>query len=206
MRLFRIPSSVSKYLVFATMGSVVAATAYVTYERVVNRNPMRLRKDAEGVYHWMTYEEHLEDLLRVRRRRRDSLYLSSATSFLHAAPLTLLPPPPPPALPAAPAVLPGEACQGPVLQRVPVHGGGACHSALIAGRHERKLCSESRAHRPFVYHADLSFPTAHLPHPHTHACCAPQGYTVALEKERRKNAAARGGVDQRPLSDDDLKL
>jgi hypothetical protein len=33
-----------------------------------------------------------------------------------------------------------------------------------------------------------------------------QGYTVALEKERRKNAASRGGVDQRPLSDDDLKL
>lgn len=41
------------------------AAAYVSYERFVNHNPMRLRRDAEGVFHWMTYEEFLIEKLQV---------------------------------------------------------------------------------------------------------------------------------------------
>lgn len=63
MRLFVIPSSVARHLMMGTAVGVVGLTAWVTYEKAVNRNPMRMRKDAEGVWHWMTYEEHLADKL-----------------------------------------------------------------------------------------------------------------------------------------------
>lgn len=36
---------------------------WITYERFVNRNPMRLRRDAEGGWHWVTYAEFLDGKL-----------------------------------------------------------------------------------------------------------------------------------------------
>ena len=69
MRLFRIPAHVSRVAVLGVMGSVVALSAYVTYERVVNRKPMRLQRDADGVWRWLTMEQYLEEQCRVRDAR-----------------------------------------------------------------------------------------------------------------------------------------
>lgn len=66
MRLLAIPASVSKPLILCTITAIVGASGWLTYEKLVNRNPMRMRRDAEGVWHWMTYEGHLEDKLQVR--------------------------------------------------------------------------------------------------------------------------------------------
>lgn len=65
MRLFALPSSVARHLMMGTAFTVVGVTSWFTYQKVFMRNPMRMRKDAEGVWHWMTYEEHLEDRLQV---------------------------------------------------------------------------------------------------------------------------------------------
>lgn len=69
MRFLRIPTHVSRVAVLGVMGSVVALSAYVTYERVVNRKPMRLQRDADGVWRWLTMEQYLEEQCRVRVMR-----------------------------------------------------------------------------------------------------------------------------------------
>jgi hypothetical protein len=70
MRLLAIPQSASRPLMLTAATAIVGASAWFTYEKAFNRNPLRMRRDAEGVWRWLTYEEHLAERLQVRARAR----------------------------------------------------------------------------------------------------------------------------------------
>ena len=63
---WRIPSSVSRKIVFTALVTSIGISGYFVYQRVVVGNPMRLGFDEEGVWSVISRRQHLEERLKVR--------------------------------------------------------------------------------------------------------------------------------------------
>jgi hypothetical protein len=64
-RVFALPQRVSRVIVLAGMGATLGATAYYAYHRAVRGDPMRLARDGDGVWRWMSKRDQLEQKLVV---------------------------------------------------------------------------------------------------------------------------------------------
>jgi hypothetical protein len=66
--LLALPQRVSRYVVLAGMAATLGATGYYSYHRAVAGDPMRLYRDEEGVWRWMSKQDQLSLKLKVGER------------------------------------------------------------------------------------------------------------------------------------------